>query len=250
MLVAPGGRTLPSLNLTGVSFPLMFPRRTRAFVPLAVLLLTGLGLLWGCGTTGTDFVVKDDPWRSPEERACLASGVVRESVFVHTRSALGGPSVCGAENPFEMAAADDGRVTLRPPASLRCPMIPEINRWVREVVEPAVRFHFGRQLTELTVLASYSCRPIDGIAGNQISEHAYANAIDIGGFKLSDGQIVSVRHGWNGSDREQAFLHSVHDGACQYFTTVLGPSYDGYHQDHFHLDLAHHGRDGLMHICK
>ena len=228
----------------------MVSRRIRVFAPFAVLMSSGLGVLWGCGTTGPDFVVRDDPWRAPEERACLASGVVQQTAFVRTRSALGGPSVCGAENPFEMSAADNGRVALRPPASLRCPMIPQIDRWVQQVVEPAVRFHFGQELAEVTVLASYSCRPMNSVEGALISEHAYANAVDIGGFRLADGRAISVASGWFGTERERAFLRSVHDGACEYFTTVLGPSYNSLHRDHFHLDLAHHGRDGLMRICK
>ena len=228
----------------------MVPRRIRVFAPTAVLMLSGLGLLWGCGTIGPGFVIKDDPWRNPEERACLASGVIQQTAFVHTRSALGGPSVCGAENPFEMTAADNGRVALNPAASLRCPMIPQIDRWVKQVVEPAARYYFRQELVELTVLASYSCRPMNSVDGAQISEHAYANAIDVGGFRLSNGEKISVLNGWNGSEREQAFLRNFHDGACQYFTTVLGPNYNSLHSNHFHLDLAHHGRDGLNRICK
>jgi hypothetical protein len=228
----------------------MVPRRIRVLVPTAVLMFSGLGLLWGCGTTGPSFQVRDDPWRSPEERACLASGVVRQTAFVRERSALGGPSVCGAESPFEMSAADNGRVELKPAASLRCPMIPQIDRWVREVVEPAARYHFRQELVGVTVLASYSCRPMNSVEGAMISEHAYANAVDIGGFTLADGRSISVQRGWDGSRSEQAFLRVVHDGSCAYFTTVLGPDYNSLHSNHFHLDLAHHGRDGLMHICK
>jgi hypothetical protein len=229
----------------------MVSRRIRVFIPLAVLLLSGPVLLSGCGgTAGPTFVVKSDPWRSPEERACLASGVVHQTAFVRTRSALGGPSVCGAEIAFEMSAADNGRVPLEPPASLRCPMIPQIDNWVRNVVEPAARYYFRQELTGLKVLASYSCRPMNSVDGAQISEHAYANAIDIGGFKLSNGDTISVLHDWNGSDREQAFLRRVHDGSCEYFTTVLGPNYNSLHRNHFHLDLAHHGREGLKRICK
>jgi hypothetical protein len=228
----------------------MVSRRTRVFAQLVVLMLSGPVLLSGCGTVGPDFVVKNDPWRSPEERACLASGVIHQTAFVHSRSALGGPSVCGAENPFEMSAADNGRVVLQPPASLRCPMIPQIDSWVKQVVEPAARYYFRQELAGLKVLASYSCRPMNSVEGAQISEHAYANAVDIGGFKLTNGDTISVQGGWNGSEREQAFLRRVHDGSCEYFTTVLGPNYNSLHSNHFHLDLAHHGRDGLMHICK
>jgi hypothetical protein len=228
----------------------MCPRRLQLRIAFAVLSLAGLGWLSGCGTTGPDFVVKDDPWRSPEERACLASGAIRQTAFVHSRSALGGPSVCGAENPFEMAAADNGRVILKPSASLRCPMIPQIDRWVSEVVEPAARRSFGQPLVEVTILASYSCRPMNSVEGAMISEHAYANAIDVGGFKLASGETISVERGWNGNERQRAFLRLAHDGACDYFTTVLGPNYNALHSNHFHLDLAHHGRDGLMRICK
>ncbi len=41
--------------------------------------------------------------------------------------------------------------------------------------------------------------------------------------------------------RNSAFLHEIHAGACQHFTTVLGPGADMFHYNHFHLDLAMHG---------
>ena len=41
--------------------------------------------------------------------------------------------------------------------------------------------------------------------------------------------------------QEAAFLREVHAGACQHFTTVLGPGADVFHYNHFHLDLAMHG---------
>ena len=57
--------------------------------------------------------------------------------------------------------------------------------------------------------------------------------------------------GWWGADeRERAFLRAVHQGGCETFSTVLGPQYDSHHRDHFHLDLARRGRDGLDRVCK
>ena len=43
-----------------------------------------------------------------------------------------------------------------------------------------------------------------------------------------------------------------HAGACQYFTTVLGPGADVFHYNHIHLDLANHGSTdtGPRRICK
>lgn len=217
----------------------------------AVLCLGGLASLTGCGGSGgNNFVARDEPWRSAEERACLNAGAVRQTSFVQARSALGGPSVCGTEHPFEMSAAIGGRVNLRPAALLRCPMIPTVDRWVAEVVEPAARFHFGTSISELKVAASYACRPMNHVWGARLSEHGYANALDVSGFTLADGRTIMVKSGWYGDSRERAFLRAVHDGTCEHFTTVLGPNYDANHRDHFHMDLARHGRDGLMRICK
>ena len=63
---------------------------------LVALIVSPAILLWGC-STGPSFVAKDEPWRKQEEIACLASGVIKESSFVRSRLALGGPSeYCGA----------------------------------------------------------------------------------------------------------------------------------------------------------
>jgi hypothetical protein len=129
-------------------------------------------------------------------------------------------------------------------------MIPSVDRWVADVVAPAARFHFGAPLAELKVAASYSCRPMNHVSGGRLSEHGYANALDVSAFILADGRTVTVKGGWYGDSRERAFLRAVHDGTCRHFTTVLGPNYDANHRDHFHMDLARHGRDGLMRICK
>ena len=206
-------------------------------------------MLWGC-SKGPDFVAKDEPWRAQEENACLTAGVVRESPFIRSRSALGGPGYCGAARPFEMAAADGGRVALRPVALLRCPMVPQVDRWIAGVVNPAAKRHLGVPLAEITVAASYSCRPMNNQSGAQLSEHGHANALDISAFVLADGRKVTVRGGWWGESGERAFLRDVHAGACRDFTTVLGPEANAFHRDHFHVDLARHGRDGLKNYCK
>lgn len=216
------------------------------------LLLPVLAVLaiMGCSTGGPDFVAKHEPWREDEENACMAAGAVRPSPFIRTRAALGGPSVCGAARPFEMSAAAGGRVSMRPAALLRCPMIPQVDRWVVETIEPAALRHFGVPLVELKVAASYGCRPINHVNGARLSEHGYANALDVSAFILADGRTITVKGGWAGDEREAAFLRAVHSGACREFSTVLGPNYDRAHRDHFHVDLARRGRDGLGVTCK
>jgi hypothetical protein len=214
--------------------------------------IAGAALLaWGCSSSQNNFVAKPEPWRADEEQACLNSGMIRESSFVQSRSALGGPSeYCGAARPFEMSAAAQGRVSMKPAAMLRCPMVPAVERWVQMVVEPAARAHLGTAIVEVKVAASYACRPINHVSGGKLSEHGHANALDVSQFHLADGRVVTVKGGWYGDARERNFLRAVHDGACREFTTVLGPEHDAMHRDHFHLDLARHGRDGQGRICK
>lgn len=206
-------------------------------------------LLSAC-STGPNFVAEYEPWRDQEESACIASGVLQRTSFLKSRSALGGPSLCGTERPYEVTAVDDGRVRLKPPALLRCPMIPQIERWMREHVTPAALYHFGAEVVEISVAGSYSCRPIMHKAGGKLSEHGYANALDVSAFTLSNGKKITLIRGWNGSPQERAFLRAAHRGACQHFTTVLGPEYNRAHHDHFHVDLARRGRDGLGRVCR
>jgi len=139
---------------------------------------------------------------------------------------------------------------MKPAALLRCPMIPQVERWVAETVAPQARTHLGSPVVEVTVAASYSCRAINHIAGGKLSEHGYANALDVSAFTLADGRRITVKGGWYGDSGERAFLRAVHGGACRQFTTVLGPEADRHHRDHFHMDLARHGRDGLKRICQ
>ena len=73
---------------------------------------------------------------------------------------------------------------------------------------------------------------------NRMSQHARANAIDVSGFRLKNGRVISLVKDWNGSEEERAFLRDVRDGACDHFTAVLGPEFNALHADHFHFDLG------------
>lgn len=220
----------------------------RRWVKLG-LTIAALLQIQGCGKQAY-FVAKDEPWRADEERRCLASGYIRDNPYITKRNSLGGPGPCGAIQPLYVGATAHGAVELKPEATLQCPMVPATDHWVVTSVMPAAKRYFGTDLVELKVIASYSCRPRNGIAGGILSEHGLANALDIAAFRLADGREVSVLSGWNGNVAERAFLRAVHRGACRTFTTVLGPNADRFHRDHFHLDLARHGRSGGGRVCR
>jgi hypothetical protein len=134
-------------------------------------------------------------------------------------------------NPATVGAAE-----LKPAATLACPLVSALDRWVSEGVQPAALRWFRSPVTEIQQLGSYSCRGMVGGAG--VSEHSFGNAIDIAGFTLADGRKITVKKGWRGTPEEQGFLHDVQLYACETFNTVLAPGYNVYHYDHFHVDLS------------
>ena len=75
--------------------------------------------------------------------------------------------------------------TMRPAnAAPGCAVTAAMALWTRDVVQPAARKYFGRNVVELENLGSYNCRKIAGRDAQ--SEHATANAIDISGYFLAD----------------------------------------------------------------
>ena len=166
---------------------------------------------------------------------------------------MDGPGICGLTHPFKVTALAEGSVALNSTQTLDCPMIAALDRWVREVVQPAANARFGEPVVRINSMGSYSCRGINNMSGANLSEHAFGNAIDIGGFVLASGRELNIMRGFNGADeQERAFLHEAHAGACSYFTTVLGPGYNIFHYNHFHVDLAMHGSTsrGPRRYCK
>ncbi len=82
------------------------------------------------------------------------------------------------------------------------------------------------------------------MAGAQLSEHGRANALDVRGFRLANGQSISLTDRNVPRELRENVLHSV----CARFTTVLGPGSDWYHEEHIHLDLM--ARHNNYRICQ
>ena len=73
---------------------------------------------------------------------------------------------------------------------------------------------------------------------SRLSQHALGLAIDIAGFRLSDGSTVSVEHDWAGPGPKRLFLRHLARRACQYFSVVLTPDSNADHYNHLHLDIG------------
>ena len=130
-----------------------------------------------------------------------------------------------------------GPVSVKPAATLACPIVSMLDRWFAESVQPAAQRWFGVRVVEIKQISAYSCRGMNGNPHAHISEHAFGNALDIAAFTLADGRRITVKTGWYGMPEEQGFLRDVQGGACQMFNTVLAPGSNPQHADHFHVDL-------------
>jgi hypothetical protein len=142
-------------------------------------------------------------------------------------------------HPFKVAAMDGGMVEVSPKATLACPIIGEVDRWIANSVQPSAVTWFGEQVVEIKQISAYSCRGMNGQAGAHISEHAFGNALDVAAFKLQSGREIVIKQAWkNGPYEERGFLRDIITDACERFTTVIGPGSNAFHYDHFHFDLS------------
>ena len=125
-----------------------------------------------------------------------------------------------------------------------CPVAAALRIWEEQRVQPAAQRLFGARVVRIEHFGSFSCRRLYGRPDGGWSEHATANAVDIAGFRLSDGTRINVLRDWSGGGDKAAFLRTVRDGACDLFATTLSPDYNAAHRDHLHLDQALRGRTG------
>ncbi len=227
---------------------------------------------------------------------------------------------CGTPAPVLLRSIGaKEKVVVDPPLLINCPMVAALNRWLETTVQPAAHAAFGSPVARI-VGSSYACRNRYNLPNDHLSQHAFANAIDLPLFALADGRRIDIAQGWGPtrrdlvalakaaakaklvsvvakettgdpkseksapSEKEAAeaepksdparltiavkasgtapavdvakaepkavppapdplsapqakFLRRVHQGACETFSTVLGPEANDVHRTHLHLDL-------------
>jgi len=141
---------------------------------------------------------------------------------------------CVIKNPVKVSEVDG--ITLTREVLIGCEAAESLYGWVRKSAKPVV----GRQgggLAKIQMIAGYSCRNRNSAKSGKLSEHAKGKAVDIAGFILKDGTILSVKRDWHSAAKGRT-LKKLHKTACGPFGTVLGPNANRFHQDHFHFDVA------------
>ncbi|MBC3950487.1 extensin family protein [Pseudomonas folii] len=137
-----------------------------------------------------------------------------------------------------------GEVALSSSFLASCPLAVAYALFEVHTLQPAAQAVFGQRVTRIDHLGSFACRNVYGRSSGRLSQHATANALDIAGFRLADGQRINLLRDWKNEGDKGRFLRKVRDGACKNFNTVLGPDYNAAHQNHFHLDM------GAWRVCR
>lgn len=160
---------------------------------------------------------------------------------------FGGDGQCRVAAPVKLAGGSRTITLLPHNPAMSCPVAAGMAVWEWEVIQPAARRILGQRVDAIEHIGTYNCREIRG--GGPLSQHATANAIDVGAFILGDGTKVSVLDDWTKGGKKAAFLRAVRDGGCGLFSTVLSPDYNAAHANHLHLDQSPRGVRGWR-TCK
>lgn len=166
---------------------------------------------------------------SPNGAQCYAEldrrGVRWEPVAVEASV-----SACEITVPVRVSAAE---VAWNQPGIVSCSFALTLDGFTRDVIDPLARATFGEGVRLVRHFGTYACR---ATRNGKESLHARGEAIDIAGFELDDGTVISVERDWRRRDSRGVFLHALARAACRQFSMVLTPDSDADHYNHIHVD--------------
>jgi hypothetical protein len=231
--------------------PMMF----RAYRPLSALLL--------CAAAGhaespsaptlADLDPENDSVVAPPssiedcEAKLHAAGVEFTVVRLPVRAANAGHPTCGVEQAV-VYRRGPARFRYNSPPLLSCGMALGLARLEQALSEEGPRY-LGQRIVGIEQGGTYSCRKMARFG--LVSEHSYANAIDIKSVTLENGRRLTVLHTFGKLEGEvqrpearfwRAVTRRLYDEGA--FSVVLTPFFDRLHKDHIHLDQARYRVDG------
>jgi hypothetical protein len=180
--------------------------------------------------------------------ACLAR-VAALGIEFQTAAAPSDDKACAVAMPIRLERlvvrhGAGGSINFPARPLIDCRLAEPLALWIGGVIAPVFAASFSSALKAVRTGPGFECRNRNHEAAGKASAHATGFALDISGFELASGQVVSFGSGGD------AALRTVRTAACGWFTTVLGPGSDTAHEDHLHVDIQQHGTDGRYRICE
>ncbi len=111
---------------------------------------------------------------------------------------------CGLPAPVRLKSIGSAaqKVVFNPPVDVNCRLAAALGKWAKSALQPGARSLFKSQVVSIIGASGYSCRNIYNRPNARLSQHALANAIDIGGFVLANGRTIGVLKGWGPTERD------------------------------------------------
>jgi hypothetical protein len=141
-----------------------------------------------------------------------------------------------------------GGARYSPTPVLSCGMALALARFEPKL-QSAATTALGSRVVRVRHIGTYNCR--DMARFDLVSEHSYANAIDVSEIVLEGGRTVSVQRHFGRPSAEPRgaegrFLRELAQRAFDDadFSCVITEFFDPLHRDHIHLDLARYRVDG------
>ena len=150
-------------------------------------------------------IASEDQWTEPEivrgrEECMHLLPSIAAEVEILAPIKRGG---CGVLAPVRLnSLGSSSKVVFVPPVEVNCRMMAALYRWVRTTLQPAARDRLGSPVARIVGASGYSCRNVYNLPDGHLSQHAFANAIDIPEFGLKDGRSVTVLTGWGPTARD------------------------------------------------
>lgn len=159
------------------------------------------------------------------------------------------PNGVVCEAPEGLTVRRGAVLRYQPAARVNCAFAQRLVRF-EKVVDQEARAILHSPARAVVQLGTYNCRRMAAYP-DLVSEHSFANAIDVTAFVLASGRRVEVERDWVPANQPAArpasqFLRRLTRRLYdeQVFTVVLTPSYDKHHKNHLHLDGAAYTVDG------
>lgn len=181
------------------------------------------------------------------EQRLRDAGVTWKTARIGTSRKQDGVPTCGAEQVVRFKRGP-GAITYSSAPLLTCQMALALADFERVVQEQAER-ELGSRVARIEHLGTFNCREMANY--DLISEHSYANGLDIRRLTLADGRVVDVLKDFRpreaeATDPRTTFLRTLANRLYdeELFSVVVTPFFDAAHRNHIHVDLARYRVDG------
>ncbi len=204
---------------------------------------------WLLSALHLDTPVDPEYMRPPDEIVACEQRLTNSGVqFSPSKIALhaspDGSFVCGAP---QVVRYEGGPGKIRYSASkpkMACPLALAFADFERIIQEEA-QAQLGQKVVKINHVGTYNCRQMVLYEGF-VSEHSYANGMDIKSFVLADGSELTISKDYFDEDAGGQFLRGLAKRiyAEGVFSVVMTPNSDSLHKHHLHVDTAHYRFDG------